>query len=198
MGRPSKLSPAQWEDVHRRLLAGETARKLGAEYGISEAGIRKKFGANQTVSAQSAKVRIAAEKLADANNALDLLAPAQRSVAISLADELRQISAHLAGAAKFGSATAHRLAGVAHAKVQEMDDADPLSPESMEALKGVAALTKLANEAAATGLGLLAANKETVKALNERPPAARTVSPKAISTQALRELMSARDGVAGG
>ena len=197
MGRPSKLSPAQWATVERRLLAGETATKLGLEFGISEAGIRKKFGSNQTVSAKSTKVRIAAEKLADANTALDLLPAAQRQVAISLADELRQISTHLAGAAKFGSATAHRLAGVAHAKVQEMDDADPLSAQSLETLKGVAALTKLANEAGSLGVNLLAANKETVKAINDRPPIARTVNPKKVSTEALKELMAARDGQAG-
>ena len=177
MGRPSKLSPSQWSEVERRLLAGETARKLGAEFGISEAGIRKKFGANQTVSAQSTKVRIAAEKLAEANTALDLLPAAQRQVAISLADELRQISTHLAGAARFGSATAHRLAGVAHAKVQEMDDANPLSTESMEALKNVAALTKMANEAGALGMNLLAANKDRVNRLQDDEAASGPVMP---------------------
>lgn len=196
MGRPSKLTPAQWEEVRRRLLAGETARSLGREFGVSEAAIRKKFGANQSIGSQSAQVRSAAEKLAEAQNALEVLPLAHRQVAISLADELRQISTHLAGAARFGSATAHRLAGVAHAKVQEMDDADPLSPESMEALKGVAALTKLANEASSIGINLLAANRDTVKALNDRPPAARTLDPKKISTGAMRELMEARDAAA--
>lgn len=197
MGRPSKLTPAQWEEIGRRLLGGETARNLGAQFGVSDTAIRKKFGANQTISLQSSKVRSAAEKLAEANTALELLPAAQRQVAISLADELRQISTHLAGAAKFGSATAHRLAGVAHAKVQEMDDAAPLSAESMEALKGVAALTKLANEAGSLGINLLAANRDAVKALNDRPPVARTVNPKAVSTGALKELLAARESAAG-
>lgn len=197
MGRPSKLTPAQWEEIGRRLLEGETARNLGAQFGVSDTAIRKKFGANQTISLQSSKVRSAAEKLAEANTALELLPAAQRQVAISLADELRQISTHLAGAAKFGSATAHRLAGVAHAKVQEMDDAAPLSPESLEALKGVAALTKLANDAGSLGINLLAANREAVKALNDRPPVARTINPKAVSTSALKELMAARESAAG-
>ena len=134
MGRPSKLTPAQWDEVQRRLLAGETARKLGAEFGVAESAIRKRFGAHQSVSAQSARVQIAAQKLAEANTALEALPIAQRQVAIDLADELREISRHLAGAARFGSATAHRLAGIAHAKVQEIDDAAPLTGDSVESL----------------------------------------------------------------
>jgi ABC-type transporter Mla subunit MlaD len=167
MVRPSKLTPGQWKELERRLLAGETARSLGREFGVSESGIRKRFGAHQSVSAQSAQVRIAAEKLADAQTALEILPVSQRQVAISLADDLREISRHLAGAARFGSATAHRLAGIAHAKVQEIDDAAPLNEASLEALRGVAALTRLANDAAATGLNLLKANDDTVKSMND-------------------------------
>lgn len=167
MGRPSKLTPAQWAEVERRLLAGETARKLGAEFGVAESAIRKRFGAHQSVSAQSARVQIAAQKLADANTALEALPIAQRQVAIDLADELREISRHLAAAARFGSATAHRLAGIAHAKVQEIDDAAPLTGDSVESLKGVAALTRMANDAAQVGLNLLKANEDTIKEHNE-------------------------------
>lgn len=46
-----------------------------------------------------------------------------------------------------------------------MDDADVLSDESMEAMKGVSALTKLANDSSSIALNLLAANKDTVKQL---------------------------------
>jgi hypothetical protein len=92
--------------------------------------------------------------------------------ALTLADELRAISSHLAGAAKFGAATAHRLSGIAHAKVQEIDDAAPLNGDS---LRDVAVLTKLANDAGQLGMNLLAANKDTVKSLNDavRPKAER-------------------------
>jgi len=191
MGRPSKLSPDQWQQIAARMDRGEGVRALAREFGISPGQISNRF------SKQSERVREVAGKLAEAQTALAALPSMQQHQALSLADELRQISTHLAGAARFGSATAHRLAGVAHAKVQEMDDANPLSPESMEALKGVAALTKLANDASSIGINLLAANKETVKAINDRPPVAKTVDPKKVSTAALKELMSARDGVAG-
>lgn len=166
MGRPSKLTGAQWESINQRLLMGETARSLGREFGVSETAIRKKFGAHQKVSLQSSQVRTVAEKLAEANTALAALPVAQRSVAISLADRLQNISQSLACAAEHGAATAHRLAALANSEVAKIDDAAVLAPESLEAMKGVAALTKLSNEAAATGLNILAANRETVARVN--------------------------------
>lgn len=164
MARPSKLTPAQWVEVERRLLAGETARALGREFGMSEAGIRKRFGANQSVSAQSSQVRTVAEKLADANTALQALPVAQRAVAVDLSEKLRSISVSLSCAAELGAKTAHRLQALANNEVAKVDDAEPL--KSLESLRNVGVLTKLANDSAATGLNLLAANKETVLKIN--------------------------------
>ncbi len=78
----------------------------------------------------------------------------------TLADELKEVSIHLAKAAKYGAATAHRLAGIAHSKVAEIDDAKPLDDKSREALGDIAVLTKMANGSAEIGLNLLKANKE--------------------------------------
>lgn len=167
MGRPSKLTDAQWGEVESRLLSGETARSLGREFGVSEGAIRKKFGAHQKISAQSTQVRTVAEKLAEANIALTALPPSQRAIAVSLSEELRQISTHMAGAARFGAATAHRLSGIAHAKVQEIDDAAPLDDKSRDALKDVAVLTRMANDAATIPTNLLAANKDRIKRAEE-------------------------------
>lgn len=77
-------------------------------------------------------------------------------------DQLRSISGHLAGAANFGASTAHRLAGIANGKVALIDDAAPLSEESMAELKGIAALTRMANEASEIGVNLLRANKDQI------------------------------------
>lgn len=165
MGRPSKLSPSQWNELHRRLLAGETARSLGREFGVSEAAIRKKYGANHSVSAQSAQVRSAAIKLAEANNALEALPAAQREVAMNLSDKLRSISSSLANAAELGAKTAHRLQALSNAEVSKVDDAEPM--QSIDNLRNVGVLTKLANDSAAIALNLLAANKESVKRLND-------------------------------
>ena len=157
MSRPSKLTPAQWGEVERRLLTGETARALGREFKISEAGIRKKLGANQSTGSQSAQVRKAAEQIAAANEALELLPPAHRHVAVTLAEQLRSISTSLASAAELGAKTAHRLHALANSEVAKVDDAKPLA--SIESLRNVGVLTKLANDSAHVPLNLLAANK---------------------------------------
>ena len=112
MARPSKLTIAQWTEIERRLPT-EGASALAREFGISEAGIRKKFGSNQTVGANSSKVRAVAQKIADAQDALAELPVRQQYVAASLAEKLRNISSSLASAAELGAATAHRLHALA-------------------------------------------------------------------------------------
>ena len=159
MARPSKLTPEQWKEVERRVLDGESIRSLAKEFGVSEGAIR------QRVSTQTTHVRNVAEKLAEAQTALAELPIRQQYIAVSLADKLRNISTSLASAAELGAATAHRLQALANSEVAKIDDADPLV--SIESLKGVAVLTKLANESAATGLNLLSANKDAVQKLND-------------------------------
>ncbi len=156
MGRPSKLTPKQWAEVERRFLTGEKADALGKEFGVSGAAIRERF------SALRGKVESVANQMVASERALRELPVSAQLSALSLADELRAISMHLASAAKYGSATAHRLAGIAHGKVQEIDDAAPLEG-SMDTLRNVAVLTKMANEAGAIGMNLLAANKDLMK-----------------------------------
>lgn len=158
MGRPSKLTEQQWHKIGKRLLGGEKARPLAKEFGVSESAIRLRF------SAAHKSANAVANQIVNAEQALRALPVSAQLTALNLADELRAISMHLAGAAKFGSATAHRLAGIAHAKVQEIDDAAPLDAESLESLKGVAVLTRMANDASQIGVNLLAANKDTFKA----------------------------------
>lgn len=160
MGRKSKLTPEQWADVDRRLLSGEAIRAVARDYPITEASIRarlEKIGKHSTVQQ-------VAQKLVDAEQSLAALPPAAQLTARNLADRLREISGNLAAAACHGAATAHRLNALANSEVAKVDDAQPLA--SVEALKGVAALTRLANDSASIAINLLAANKETVKRLN--------------------------------
>ncbi|MES2973377.1 MAG: helix-turn-helix domain-containing protein [Pseudomonadota bacterium] len=160
MGRKSKLSERQWQEIGRRLLAGEKGRALAKEYGVSEAAIRARF------SAQNAEIKSVANQIVATESALKSLPISAQIAAQDLAAQLRSISGHLAGAANFSAATAHRLAGIAHAKVQEIDDAAPFGEKSMEALKVVAVLTKTANEAGVLPTNLVAANKDMVRAAN--------------------------------
>jgi hypothetical protein len=147
MGRPSKLTPSQWDEIAKRIAGGESKASLSREYGISQGVLSQRFS------------EFPKEVIRKLGAELALLQPQAQAAAVTLADELRSISGNLAAAARYGSATAHRLQALAHGEVQKIDDANPL--ESVEALKGVAALTRLANESSATGLALLAANRES-------------------------------------
>jgi hypothetical protein len=164
MGRKSKLTERQWEDIGKRLLAGEKGRALAKEYGVAESTIRERF------SALHGKVKTVANQMVATEQALRELPISAQIAAHNLADELRAISIHLAGAGKYGAATAHRLSGIAHAKVQEIDDAAPLDEKSREALRDVAVLTEMANKSSHIPLNLLAANKDIVKDLNQQDP----------------------------
>lgn len=158
MARPSKLSPAQWAAVERRAAEGESLSALAREFGVSVSTISGR------VSGVSETVRKVARQVAQAHTALAELPPRQQHLAVNLADKLRNISASLASAAELGAATAHRLQALANGEVQKIDDAQPLA--SLEAMKGVKALTDLANGASSIALNLLAANKETVQKIN--------------------------------
>jgi hypothetical protein len=152
MGRKSALTEKQWEEIERRLSKGEKGRALAREFEISEAAIRKRLGA------QTKQIKDVATKLATAEIAFRALPVSAQISARTLADELKDISMHLAGAARYGSATAHRLSALANAEVQKIDDANPL--KSSEAIKGVAAMTSLANQSAKIAIDLMAASNK--------------------------------------
>lgn len=157
MARPSKLSPEQWAQVEARYLSGEGASALSREFGVDEAAIRRRFRRD------SPKVREVAEKLASAQTALAELPRAMQPVAIGLAEKLRNISQSLASAAEFGAATAHRLHALANSEVGKVDDAEPMA--SIENLRNIGVLTKLANESGHIAMGLLS---EKNKAMVEK------------------------------
>ncbi|MGZ3307262.1 MAG: helix-turn-helix domain-containing protein [Xanthobacteraceae bacterium] len=163
MGRKSALTEKQWQQIGERLLKGEPGRVLAREYGVSEAAIRKRFGA------QTKQIKTVANQLVAAETAFAALPISAQISARSLADELKEISSHLAGAARYGAATAHRLSGLANAQVAKIDDTEPLGAESMESLKGISALTRLANESSAIAMNLLSANKDSIKPEDDAP-----------------------------
>lgn len=159
MGRPSKLSEKQWEDIGKRLLKGESVRKLAREYKVSPSTVQERF------SERNKEIKRVADQLSKAEIALSVLPISEQISVRTLADELKAVSSHLASAARYGSMTAHRLSGIAHAETDKIDMTSPLG--DIEALKGISALTKMANEAAGIGLNLIRANQETVDRLND-------------------------------
>jgi hypothetical protein len=176
MGRKSSLTPEQWVEIERRhLVDGESVRSLAKEYSVDEAAIRRKINPQKSADEKSAKsLRELADAKLNADKAvreisaeISALPISRQQIVSDLAQKLMNISGHLASAAEYGAATAHRLSGIAHMKVSEIDDAKPLDQAGIETLKGIAVLTKMANESSEIAVNLLTANKETVKELNK-------------------------------
>lgn len=181
MGRKSALTPDQWVEIERRiLLDGESAYSLAIEFGVNESSIRRKikpsnadkaeFGEKTVPELRSIAVRkIAADaESRDVADAIAILPYAKQQIVMTLAQRLTNISEHLGGAAEYGAATAHRLAGIANGRVAQIDDATPLDEDGIVELKAIAVLTRMANDAAEIPLNLLKANKEVVDTINRR------------------------------
>lgn len=165
MGRKSKLTDKQWSEIERRLLAGEIPAKLAEEFGIDRAAITRRF------SQPLRNIKSVAKQIVETDAALKSLTVAQQVQAISLADELKAISNHLASSAKHGAMASSKLNAMMHAEVQRFQEGaeqyilsgeSPLNAESVENLKGIGALSRLANSASEIGLNLLKANKEAI------------------------------------
>lgn len=162
MGRKSKLTESQWEQIGKRLAAGESTSALAKEFGVSKSVISARF------SKRTETIKSVANQLAAAETAFEALGISEQISARSLADELKSVSIHLASAARFGAMTAHRLAGIANAQVEKIDDADPLKTASV--ITGISALTKVANDASEIGVNILRANKETIERMKNPEP----------------------------
>ena len=184
MGRKSKLIDAQWQEIERRMLEGEPVRALAREFQVSEAAIRARK------STHVEQIKTVANQIVATERAIQALPIPAQITAHNLAAKLRAISDNLASAAHYGAATAHRLQALANAEVAKVDDAEPLG--SIDSLKSVGVLTKLANDSANIALNLLAANKDTVQRLNEEVPPQPSIDPTKLSSAALEEIMNAR------
>jgi hypothetical protein len=165
MPYPAKVGPEQWAEIERRAALGEPMRAIAADFGVSETALRKRGVSHAKVR----KVRKVAEQLAAAQAEVAALPPSQQALAISLADELRAISANLADAARFGSATASMLHRAANQEVMRADMENGALDE--ETLRTVAMATRTANEASQIGLALLKNNEEAMREAAEREAA---------------------------
>lgn len=156
MGRPSKLTDVQWEEIAKRRIDGDSRRSLAIEFGISETAIRER----EAKLGRSPTVQKVAAMIVETAAALKSMPVSAQVSAHNLADKLRSISDSYASAAELGAKTAHRLHALANQEVGRVDDASPLSEESLTAMRGVSLLTKLGNDALVPASSLLAANKE--------------------------------------
>jgi hypothetical protein len=148
MGRPSKLTDSQWEDLLRRLALGETAADLARKYRISPTSISKR------VSQQAEDSKTLAVELVKVESAIKSKPVSQQRVIRSIADRLQVMSEDYAEAAQDGVETAKHLQAMSKAQ------AKALPPDAtVEDLRPIAALAETANKSAAMASNLIAANK---------------------------------------
>jgi hypothetical protein len=163
MGRPSNLTDNQWEGLMARLIKGEKAADLAREYKVSKSAVSNR------VSKRIETVKTVANQVVAADQALKELPIQDQIAAMTLIEDLKAISMHMAGAGKYAAASAHRLSGIAHGQVQMIDDATP--EKTIAAMQRFGALTRLANDASQIPINLLAANKDLVKVAQKDAPA---------------------------
>lgn len=171
MGRPSKLSEKQWAEVERRLLEGETPASLAKEYGIDRAALTRKF------SQQLRNVKNLAKQIVTVESALRELPVAQQVQVINLAEQLKQMSGHIASAGNDLAIVGKMFAKAAKDATSKImfqaldDDGETVNPQRLSACtEEIAAVMKsalVANESSKISLNLLNANKETIVQINQ-------------------------------
>ena len=157
MGRPSKLTDKQWAEIQQRLLAGETTRALGTEFGISNVAVNKRF------SSRNKEIKSVANQILATEQNLKALPVSSQIVAVSLADRLRAASMYLADSAVSGARTGAHLKAVAGFHAEMVTRTNAGDAEGVALQRVIAGLTQVANESEKTALNLIAANKDTVK-----------------------------------
>lgn len=155
----SKLSEKQWADVEKRMLEGDAARALAKEYGVSEAAIRKRKGA------QVKQIKDVANQIVTAEMAFRELSIGSQVSTQRYASKLLAISDDMLDGAIHSASTYRRLSAIASTELQKVDVVDPM--QSADLLRGIAAITTMANEAAKTPVNLIAANKDAMSGLNK-------------------------------
>lgn len=185
MAQPSKLTERQWADIEKRLLEGEPARALAKEFGVTEGAIRKRKG-TQVKQIKEVANQIVAAEVAFRGLSIGTQISTQRYAAklMAISDDMLDGSIHAA-------ANFRRLSAIASTELEKVDVVDPM--QSADRLKGVAAITAMANEAAKTPINLIAANKESIKDINNAPPPQEsTLDTSKLSNSTMRELLAAR------
>ena len=156
MGRKSALTDKQWEEIGKRLFAGEGARALGREFGVSDAAIRQRF------SSQHKQIKTVANQMVNAEAALKALPITSQIEVCNYADTLRSLQVNMLTGAGHSASNFARLSMLANEQTEKLDGSKSLE-DNAEALKTILAYTKGANDAAVVPMALLNANKDAVK-----------------------------------
>lgn len=150
-GRPSKLAPKQWDEIRRRLAAGESTSALAREFKVGKATI------SERCSQKVQRIKKLATTMVETEQIFENMPVSEQAAVLNLIDQMKATTHNLANAARHGSATSARLARIAYGKAVQLDSDDV----DMADLKQIAALTQTANQAATIGTDLLAATRNT-------------------------------------
>lgn len=153
MGRKSKTTPEQDQRLIERHLAGESIRSLAKEVGISEASLRAK------ISAQSSQIKDAANHIVQAERALTKLDISSQITARSLANKTMRMLDIMSTGNELMAGSYLKLAMAHNQQAQKFDESDPMGSKSAPAVIAMAALGKLAAQAAEVPLRFAAALK---------------------------------------
>lgn len=172
MGRKSKLTPAQWADISRRLLEGESASELGREYGITESTIRGHFerkGQKTTEVREVANMVVAAKHATnEAQKALEAL-PAEAQIAANgLAAKMMSIAIKVANGAESGAAVYEHFQAVAAVEARKVRAGNLSTEEAITAMRNVSALARVGNEANAGATAFMNAQRDAIKRQAEK------------------------------
>lgn len=160
MGRHSKLSPQQVADAERRHFTdGEPIRSIAREFGVDEAGLRRKLNPQKSALRTLAEEKALAEKMGKAVDAkIETLPPSRQRLVLDMARALNNVGESIITAAELNAETAALLASMANAEVKKFN---PLGDAQVntDAVKTAMLLTAGSNEAAKIPLNLIATTK---------------------------------------
>ena len=118
MGRPSKLTESQLEEIKRRITTGEGVRALAAEFGVSPALVSK------LCSPKAKRIKAVANQVFEADKALARLPVSERPLALRIVDDMKHTAANLARGARAASETFADLAEMAREQKGKVRQAD--------------------------------------------------------------------------
>ena len=113
MGRKPKFDERQLEEIKRRVAAGEPLRALAREFNCAASTI------SMHCSRKVERIKNAANKVFEADRALDALPVNERGVALSLADNMKSMALSLSRLAAVGAGTAVHLATLAQERAKD-------------------------------------------------------------------------------
>jgi len=161
MARPSKLTEKQWQVVIERAVAGEPVRAIARELKISESTIRER------VSAQVKQIKDVANQIVNTDLALKKMPVSAQITAHNLADMIKAMQLNLVISAANGASVAAKLSRIALNQANRVDDDSIIDSENAESIKGIAILTRTANEASQSAMDLMKLNKEAAADLGK-------------------------------